>query len=308
MELKKKLAEKYGVGVGQVSVSSGAKPFLSFVFMSLLDEGDVVLMAGPFYPPFVQIVESCGGQVCLIDTKPTNFKLTLDLIEEAVKEENVDGRKIHLLLNSPNNPTGTTCDEGELKKIVRWCDEKDIVVVSDECYSNFSVNPDFTLRNFSENVIVINSFSKTYAMTGWRIGYVVCPEELNVVIGRFLDSYLGCPSSISDAAAIVAIETDPLPDFVEQRDMIHDWLEKHEVEYVKSTGGIFIFPDFSKFMRLKGITNSVDLATYFLENAEVATTPGISFGEKYDSHLRVSYCIEPEKLNIALQKLSEAMA
>lgn len=307
IDLRKKLAVKYGVGIENVSVSSGAKPFLAFVFMSLLDDGDVVLMAAPFYPPFVQIVESCGGNVELIETRKNNFQLTLETVRDSATKHLHGDKKIHLLLNSPNNPTGATYNEIELRKIVEWCQENDVVVISDECYSNFSSNKDFTVRNFSNEVIVINSFSKTYAMTGWRVGYVICPQELNVVIGRYLDSYLGCASSIADAAAVTAMDQPPLDDFISQRQLVHDWLKLNDIDYVESTGGIFIFPDFSKFMKSKNIKNSTDLATYFLEKAGVATTPGISFGNEYDTHLRLSYCVKMDELELALEKMKSVL-
>ncbi|HBP01290.1 MAG TPA: hypothetical protein DD454_03715 [Candidatus Moranbacteria bacterium] len=144
-------------------------------------------------------------------------------------------------------------------------------------------------------------------MTGWRIGYVICPPELNVIVGRFLENYIGCPSSISDAAALVALKSEPLPDLVGQRELVHGWLERLGIPHTKSEGGIFIFPDFAEIMKKKGIANSVDLATYFLEEAGVATTPGVSFGEKYDAHLRISYCIETPKLALALEKLEKVI-
>lgn len=307
LELRKMIAEKYKVDTANVSVSSGAKPFLAFVFLSLLDEGDAVLLTGPTYPPFVQIVESCGGQAEIIDTKSANFQLTFETVKNSVERIEKNYKNLYLLVNSPNNPTGVVYDQVELEKIVYWCKEKGITIISDECYSNFSPEPEFTLRQFSDEIIVINSFSKTYAMTGWRVGYVVCPLELNSVIGKFLDCYMSCPSSISDAAAITAIKTKPLADFVLQREIIHAWLEKNDIDFVKSTGGIFIFPDFSKVMQKKNIATSIDLASYFLNEANVATTPGAAFGEAFDTHLRITYCIDPEELKTALLKLEEVI-
>ena len=145
-------------------------------------------------------------------------------------------------------------------------------------------------------------------MTGWRIGYAICPSELSVTIGRFLENYIGCPSSISDAAAIVALESDAtLPDLTSQREIMHKWLSEMKISYAKSTGGIFIFPGFADVMKKLNLKSSVELATYFLEKAGVATTPGISFGEKYDTHLRLSYCIKPEELKIALEKIKSVL-
>ncbi|EKE18676.1 MAG: aspartate aminotransferase [uncultured bacterium] len=308
LELRKMLAEKYGVGVECVSVSSGAKPFLGSIFWSLLDEGDLVFMAAPYYPPFAQIIESCGGKIVYVDTKSEGFQLTFELLKKEIEKQNLSDKNAYIIINSPNNPTGVTYQKEELKKIVSLCQENSITIISDECYSNFSPDPDFSLRQFSDDIIVINSLSKSHAMTGWRIGYAICPAELNVVVGRFLESYIGCPSSISDAAAIVALKSKTLPDFQHQRKIVHDWLDRFGISYAKSTGGIFIFPDFSSVMKKKNIANSVDLATYFLENAGVSTTPGISFGEKYDTHLRISYCIKVEELEAALEKIEKVLA
>ena len=306
--LRKKIAARYGVEADCVSVSSGAKPFLSSVLWSLVDDGDLVFMAGPYYPPFFQIASSCGAEIVLIDTKPQDFQLKADALEEIFSKNNTQEKKSCIIINSPNNPTGVTYEKDELEKIVAVCKKHKVTIISDECYSNFSSDTAFSLRQFSQEVIVINSLSKSHAMTGWRVGFVVCPAEFNVVIGRYLENHIGCPSSISDAAAIVALESgQTLPDLVEQRKIVHAWLIKMEIAFAESTGGIFVFPDFSKFMREKGLSNSVELATYFLEKAGVATTPGISFGEMYDTNLRLSYCLKTEKLQQALDKVEKVM-
>lgn len=303
--LKQALAARYQVSTDQVVISSGAKPFLSSIIWSLLDEGDVMFMAGPYYPPFMQIAQSCGAEVVLVDTKPAEFQLTKTLLEQAYNGVDLTGRSGFIIINSPNNPTGVDYDLTALTELVEFCQAKHLTIISDECYSNFSPAPSFSLRQLDENIIVINSFSKTYAMTGWRVGYAILPTDLSLVVGRYLENYLGCASSISDAAALVALKTEPLADFIEQRTMIHAWLEQHQIPHVKSTGGIFIFPDFAPVMAKQGITNSIDLATYFLEQASVATTPGSSFGAAYDTHLRLSYCIEIAELQRALDKLGE---
>jgi len=304
--LRKKMAEKYQVSIEQVVTSNGAKPFLGSIFWSLVDEGEIVYLAAPVYPPFFAIAESCDAKVVLIDTKPTEFKLTLKALKEAV-ENNDNGKPAHLLVNSPNNPTGVVSDKEELEKIVRFCKENNITLISDECYSQFSPDPSFSLRQIDPKVIVINSFSKAYGMTGWRLGYVVCPAELAVALTRYLDNYVGCASSISDAAAITALDSEPLEDFVEQRKIIHQWLAEHQIPFSPSTGGIFIFPDFKPVIEKLNLSGSMELAAYFLEKAEVATTPGIAFGEAYDTHLRISYSIKIEELKEALEKLDKVM-
>jgi aspartate/methionine/tyrosine aminotransferase len=306
MKLREKIAQRYGVTVDCVSVSSGAKPFLASILWSLVDEGDFVFMAAPYYPPFFQIAQSCGGEVILIDTKPTNFQLQSKELEKIFQEKNTREKKSVIIINSPNNPTGVTYEKEELEKIVMICRENNVTIISDECYSNFSPDPTFSLRQFGDEVIVINSLSKSHAMTGWRIGYVVCSGELNVTIGRFLENYLGCPCSISDAAALVALESNQtLPDLIEQRKMVHDWLDEMNISYAKSTGGIFIFPDFTELMKKLNLQDTVELATYFLEKGMVATTPGTAFGDQYVTHLRLSYCLRLDELALALEKMKQ---
>lgn len=306
--LRSKIAQIYKTEAERVSVSSGAKPFLASILWSLVDEGDIVFMAGPYYPPFYQIAKSCGGEVVLVDTKLSNFQLKADALDEIFSTNKTIEKKSCIIINSPNNPSGVTYDKSELKKIIEICKKNKVTIISDECYSNFSPQSDFSLHDLDDEVIVINSLSKSHAMTGWRIGYAICPKELNITIGRFLENYIGCPCSISDAAAIQALESGAtLPDLIEQREIVHAWLDKMNIAYAKSTGGIFIFPDFSSIMEKLNIKDSVELATYFLENAGVATTPGISFGDKYNMHLRLSYCLRPAELKDALDKLERVI-
>ncbi|MEI8361517.1 MAG: aminotransferase class I/II-fold pyridoxal phosphate-dependent enzyme [bacterium] len=305
--LKKAIAEKYNVSIDEVATSNGAKPFLGSVFWSLLNDGDIVYMAAPFYPPFFQIAESCGARVELVDTRNDGLRLTAQALERAIEKNAKHAGNSVIIISSPNNPAGTIYDKIELEKITAMCLKNNITIISDECYNALSPEPTFTMREFSNQVIVINSFSKAYAMTGWRLGYLVCPKDLAQVVGRYLDNYIGCASSISDAAAIEAIKQPAVPDFHEQRQLVHAWLDQEGIAYSPSTGGIFVFPDFRQVMNKKGINTSVDLAAYFLEHAEVATTPGISFGEDFDTYLRISYCVEVNDLKKALSQLSMAI-
>lgn len=305
LKLRQRLAARYGVAVERVVTSNGAKPFLGSIFWSLVDPGDLVYLVGPVYPPFLQIVESCGGQAVLIDTKPDGFQLKLEALAAALKP--AGGQAAYLLVNSPNNPSGAAYDPAELERVAAYCREQGITVISDECYSQFSPDPSFTFLKLDDQAIVINSFSKAYAMTGWRLGYAICPPELATVVGRYLDNYVGCASTISDAAALVALETEPLPDFVEQRQIMHAWLERNQVDFVRSTGGIFVFPDFSRLIERLGLADGYALAEWLLERAGVAATPGVAFGEAYQNHLRLCYSIDPAVLKAGLAQIDQAV-
>lgn len=308
LELKRAIAARYAVEPERVAVSSGAKPLLSAAIWSLVDEGDLFFIPAPIYPPFAQVVATCGGKVVGIDTKTDGFKLTAHSLSEALKQHAEAPGRRHIIINSPNNPTGAVYDLAELKEIFKICEAHEINVISDECYSNFSPDPAFSLLQLTDKAIVINSFSKAYAMPGWRVGYAVCPKELAATIGRYLDNYVGCPCSISDAAAQAALKHEALPDYTKQRALMVAWLNKLGLEArIEGMGGIFSFPDFAPIMARLGIADSMALAAMILEKAGVAVTPGVAFGQDYDTHLRLSYCLEMDRLKTALEKLEAVL-
>ncbi len=300
-ELRKILAEKYGVGVPNVVVSHGAKTTLSAVLWSIINPGDQVMVLTPYYPPFLQVVESCGGEVIIIDTKSRNFIASAQEIKLHLSRIM---KPKALILNSPNNPTGMEYPLEELKKIVQLSKQYGFRIIADECYSHFSENPDFSLHNICPEAIVIGSCSKTYSMPGWRVGWGVMPAELASAVRLFLENYIGSPNSISVAAATVALRGNGIHGFEKQRKMVYDWLDTVGIPYEKSTGGFYVFPDFSKYTRK--IDGSVALAEHLL-NFGVTVTPGVSFGENFDNFLRISFCVKKHKLQEALLRLEKGL-
>ncbi|TAK95807.1 aminotransferase class I/II-fold pyridoxal phosphate-dependent enzyme [Patescibacteria group bacterium] len=304
-DVREILAKKYGALPEEVFVSHGAKSVLGIALQCLLDQGDEVLIAAPYYPPFLEIVKFLSAKPVLVDTLPDGFRLTVRALREVV-----DGQKLNpcaLVINSPNNPTSVAYDRAELELIMAFAKERGITVVSDECYSNFAPDRQFTFRQVDPSAVVINSASKTYAMTGWRIGWAVGPKELVDRMILYADNFVGCPGSVSERAVVEALSQSGIPDVTTQRAKVHSWLEKMGIEHVQAISGFYVFANFSRFMQTSQTCGSVALANHLLEEANVAVTPGVAFGEAYDEYLRLSFPLRVEDLEIALAKLEKAL-
>lgn len=255
-----------------------------------------------------------------------------------------------LILNSPNNPTGKVYNRNELEEIAKFAVKNDLWVISDECYSDFVYTPlrpsqegkHLSIASFPEmreRTVMIRSFSKSYAMTGWRVGYAVGPDEIMKKISMYLDNFVGCASSISQFAAITALEND---DFTNKmvseldgnRKFLIGWLDKRGIEYIYPEGAFYVFVKYANLRELESEStripplappckggrqkgslvkgwgeesrtckkgNSVEVALKLLKRG-VAVTPGIAFGD-YDDYIRVSYAVEREKLEEAMGKI-----
>lgn len=302
MELRKVLAEKYEVGVPNVVISHGAKTVLSAILWTTINPGDQVMVLAPHYPPFLQVVESCGGEAVSIDTEPNKFMVSAQEIETAIIEKKLKPKT--LLLNSPNNPTGMEYSMDELKKIVQLSRRYNFLIIADECYSHFSQNQNFSLLDICPEAIAIGSCSKTYSMPGWRVGWGIMPAETANAVRLYLENWIGSPNSIATDSAITAISGKGIGGFENQRQTVYTWLKKMGIPFEKSTGGFYVFPDFSKYVQKTG--NSVVLAEYLL-NFGVAVTPGVAFGKNFDNFLRISFCVKTNKLTKALEKLEKGL-
>lgn len=299
--LKCKIAGRYGAETNEIVVSHGAKTVLGVALHCLVEAGDTVLIPAPYYPPFVGAADFLGAHVELIDTSADNFRLTAQAVRASL--DNCRQTPAVLILNSPNNPAGTIYDFRELNLIADICDEAGITVISDECYAQFSRERDPSFRVLNPDAVIINSVSKTYSMTGWRIGWAVCPSPLAARMSLYLNNFIGCPSAVSEQAALEALDHEGLADFSAQRQIVHSWLEHLGVPFVKSDSGIYAWADFSQFTRSGQIGGSVALSRRILEEAGVAVTPGIAFGKQYDKYLRLAYPLEERRLFRALQKM-----
>lgn len=287
----------------EVLVSGGSRIMLSAIFWAILDPGDRILIPSPYYPSFVRLASDYDAEIIDINTKRDNFFLKAQAVEEAISKSPETPKAI--IINTPNNPTGAIYEKSELKKICALCEQNDILVISDECYKHFSKDG-FSVREISDQAVIIDSCSKEFFMTGWRVGWGVMPEEIAQAVKKYLDLHISSFSAISEAAAIEALHGKGGERFAEQKQIITDWLVKNNLKSTYSTGSFYVFPNFSQYIQ-KFPNGSVGLAHYLLEDASVALAPGIDFGE-FDDYLRIAYCVKPSTLKKALSKIEASLS
>jgi aspartate aminotransferase len=264
---------------------------------------------------FPDQVEFAGGKAIFAKTDPDNhFRPTLADIE-AVASEKTRG----VIINSPCNPSGAVIRGEEIEAIVEWCAARDAFLVFDETYELFvyqgneHVSAIRWFNKYPETVIVVNSMSKTFAMTGWRLGYAVAHPEIITALGKIQSHSTSNPSTIAQHAALEAL--NGVDEDVQR--MYQAYCERREwlVEALNSVEGIcctdpdgafYVFPDISAYFGKAGITDSQSFADFLLDEARVAVVPGGAFG--LDSFVRISYATSMERLHEGVRRIKAAVA
>jgi aspartate aminotransferase len=304
----------------QVVVSSGAKHSLFNIAHVLFEEGDEVLVPSPYWVSYTDIIYLTGAQPVVIKTNLADgFKLQPAQLEAAITP-----RTKAIIISYPSNPAGVCYSRKELEVLAEILLRRGITIISDDIYEKiiYDDNRFFSMASFSEelkkNTVVVNGVSKSYSMTGWRIGYAAGPEEIIAAITKYQSQNTSNPASISQKAALEALVgpqegvEDRCREFQQRRDVIVRMLSGIPgVNCPNPQGAFYVFPHVASFYgkTLGGrlISNSSELAAYLLEEANVALVPGADFG--HDDHLRLSYAtslelIEKgvERIRLALQK------
>lgn len=313
-ELRDAIAQKYNREHGthytaeNVLVTSGAKQALYNIAAALLEPGDEVLIPIPYWVSYPE-------QVKLVEAKPVfikperDFQLNAELIEEYITK-----RTKALILNSPNNPAGTVLSRHQLHEILEIARKHGLWVIYDECYERFLYEGEHVsaVALDPERTIAVSSASKTYAMTGWRLGWSVASKELTRVMAAIQSHTTSHPSSISQRAALAAVTGDQscvaemLAEYRKRREFVLSELSTIDgIDFTVPQGTFFVFPDVSRFFNGQ-ITNSAELARYLLESAHVAVVPGAAFGA--EGYIRISYATSLEKLREGLKRLREGVA
>jgi len=287
--LKEKTRNEYGWRQANVLVTSGVSGGLLLVFMAVVNPGDEVIMADPYFVIYKHVINMIGGRCVFVDSYP-DFKLPVDAIAEAINEKT----KL-IILNSPANPTGAVYSDRQVRDIAQLAAEKDILVMSDEIYDKFCYDGTCpSIASYYEKTLLLKGFSKTYAMTGWRMGYVTGAEAVREVIEEMtkIQQYtFVCAPTPFQKAAIAAIDHD-MSDYVssyrKKRDMIYEGL-KDRFEIVKPGGAFYAFVKAPEW---------AGCATEFVKKAianNVLVIPGNVFSER-DTHFRISYATTDEKI------------
>lgn len=289
----------------QVLVTVGGSEAIDIAFRSMLDAGDEVIIPEPCFVSYLPCVKLAGGvPVRLTLEEKDEFKLTKEKLLSAL----TDKTKV-LVLPFPNNPTGAIMSAEELQIIADIVKERDLFVLSDEIYSELSYAGDHvsiaSLPGMAERTIVINGFSKSYAMTGWRLGYAVGPEEVIQQMLKVHQFVIMCAPTTSQYAAIEALRNGDedvarmRESYNERRRFLVKELREIGIPCFEPMGAFYVFPNISKF----GMT-SEEFATELLKKERVAVVPGTAFGACGEGFLRISYAYSIEDLKKALEKIS----
>lgn len=305
-----KIGEDYGVDIDpnrNIVVMPGAKPCIFAAMLALLDPGDEVIIPSPAYPIYESIARFVGANPILVPLREEEeFRLTVDAVLE-----NITDRTKMIVVNTPCNPTGSMLFASDVKGIAEVARERNIYILADEVYSKIVFEtPHYSfLEEFDDNIVVVDGFSKTYAMTGWRLGYAVANSTLIEYMTKLQINIVSCPVAFVQKAAIAALKgpQDCVKSMVEEyrsrRDLIYDLLRRIEgVRVVKPKGAFYIFPNISSY----GL-KSRDLMEYLLSEARVAVLHGTAFGEYGEGYLRFSYALSKNDIVEGLKRISEAL-
>jgi len=301
----------------EVAVSCGSKHTLYSLAMVLFEEGDEVLIPAPYWVTYPEQVKLVDATPIIVPTSEAKgFKVSRDDLERALTP-----RTKALILNTPSNPTGVVLDQNDLEAIATLAVERGLYVISDEAYENLTYDGarHISIASLGEAIrartIVVNSVSKTYAMTGWRIGYAAGPKEVIRAIVN-LQSQTANMTSFAQKGAVEALIGSQTPvvrmreEFAKRRGYVLERLDKIPgVSYVRPFGAFFVFLNISAYFgrrfRDRIIRTSTDMAAYLLEEARVALVPGKDFGS--DDHIRLSYALSADQLAKGLDRIEEAL-
>ena len=288
----------------EIMVTVGGSEAIDLALRAMLDPGDEVLIPMPSYVSYLPCVTLADGVPVVVELKEEdNFKLT----KEAVLSHITDKTKI-LILPFPNNPTGAIMTKEDLQEIVDVVIEKDLFVISDEIYSELTYSGEHvTIASFpgmKERTVVINGFSKAYAMTGWRLGYAVAPKLILEQMLKIHQFAIMCAPTTSQYAAVEALrngdsDVEMMREAYDQRRrFLISELRRIGFQVFEPFGAFYVFPSIKQF----GMTSD-EFATKLLEEEKVAVVPGTAFGDCGEGFLRISYAYSIEDLKVALQRI-----
>ncbi len=287
---------------GQVVVTPGAKPIMFFTIMALVNPGDEVIYPNPGFPIYESVINFVGGVPVPIPLREeTGFQFDLDLFEQRVSSKT----KL-IIINSPENPTGGVLDRSQMERIAAIAAERQIPVLADEIYRDFLYEGEFVsiteFPGMQDLTILLDGFSKSYAMTGWRLGYGVMPADLAEHLTRLMVNSNSCTASFVQWGGLAALQGDQSPveamvgEFRRRRDIIVDGLNALPgVSCARPRGAFYVFPNITKTGR-----SAAEIADVLMKEAGVAVLGGTAFGEFGEGYLRLSYANSEANLRAAL--------
>lgn len=314
----KKLKEDNGLVYtpSQIVVSTGAKQSLANIFLAIINDGDEVIIPKPYWVSYPELVSLAGGIPVYCNSSIENeYKYNKDNIEVLIND-----RTKAIVLNSPNNPTGVVYSKEELIEIAEIAKKYDLLIISDEIYEKLIYDEEkhISIASISKDAydrtIVINGLSKSYAMTGWRLGYTACSEKIAKLMTNLQSHMTSNTCSITQYAAVEAL-TGPqeqikvmVSEFEKRRDyMVETLSQMKNISIIKPKGAFYVMVNIEKFIGKdfngKKVTDSVSFASVLLEEEKVAVIPGAAFG--LENYIRLSYATSMENIKEGLERIKK---
>ena len=318
-ELRSAIVKRHATDFGsnykpeEAVVSTGGKLALFNAIQVLVDHGDEVILPVPYWVSFKDIIEYAGGRCVYAETSEENgFQLTAEMIEQ-----HVSPRTRAIIINSPNNPSGAVLDPEEFKAILMMAHKRGIYVIADECY----VYLNFSGHSFSaasvlqarEHMVIVGSLSKTYAMTGWRLGYALAPAPIISTMSKLQSQNTSSTAHMIQKAAVAALDgpqqcvAEMKAGYIQLRDQILALLAQIPgITCVRPEGAFYVYPNVSAYFGRNGIRSAADIARRLLHEAHVVTVPGEAFGTQ--EHIRLSYATSAAEIKRGLDRMKDWFA
>ena len=303
-----------------ILVSNGEKQSLYNACQAIFNPDDSVVVFSPYWVSFPEFVKMAEANPVLVDTIPeSNFEPSFDDLESKINST-IKG----VIINSPSNPTGGVWSNEAIVRLLKIAKDNQWIVISDECYERLVYDGEFTsaeklnqVHNIGASVLTCMSLSKTYAMTGWRIGYAAGPENIIKAMSKIQGQATSCANSIGQKASIEALLGDQScveemkASFLQRRDLIVRLLnDLPGVKCAIPNGAFYVFPDFSSYLNRKGngklLKDTFDISEYILDSVQVVTVPGDGFGSS--EHIRFSYATNRKIIQEGMDRVKKALA
>jgi aspartate aminotransferase len=315
-ELKQAVCERHALDFGtsykppECLISVGGKHVIFNLMQALINPGDEVVIPVPYWVTYKDVVNYAGGKCVFVNTdEDRGFTLTATMIEPCL-----NARTKLVIVNSPSNPSGAVMDRGEFEKIFQLTSARGIYLMTDECYSKFLYDSEpfsiASLAGAKETVLVAGSLSKTYAMTGWRIGFGLVPAPIVSAMTKLQSHSTSNPTSISQKAAVEALRGPQesvgvmLAEYRQRRDFVVKRLRAIPgVKCAEPRGAFYAYPNLGVVLGKNGIESTLQLCDRLLADARVAVVPGEAFGT--DRHIRISYATSMHELDRGLERIHQ---
>jgi aminotransferase len=292
----------------EIIVTIGGTEGMFVAIQTLLSPGDEIIVPDPMYVYYKGWINYAGAKCVPLPLKEGNFSLDIEGLKK-----NINSSTKMILINSPHNPTGSVFSRQNLEEIAKLSKEYDLFILSDEIYQRITYDncKAISIASFpqmKERTIISDSFSKTYAMDGWRVGYLAAPREIINQIAKLHQHIISCSNTFVQIGATVALNQDQqcvedmVAEFTRRRELTINYLKKMKLPFIIPRGAFYVFPSIKEFS-----LNSEQLADYLLKEARVAVVPGNAFGDSGEGYIRLSFSPSYEEIESGLQRMEKAI-